>query len=153
MRCGVLLKRATSHPIMTLLLLLITHRTPQPTLVADRTISAMLLRQAHGPRIHRASPVHLLLFPLDKLHWALGRGGDVIAENQQAGLASEVRVDIFQRSARRFGVQEVGERYEGAVQNGPDDVKLPGEVLDADLGDFDDHATVGLGGDSSDTNE
>jgi hypothetical protein len=61
----------------------------------------------------------------------------LISEHKDVVVLHEVSVDIFQRSACRLGIEQVDERYEGAVEHGPDDVELPVEGVDADWGDFD----------------
>jgi hypothetical protein len=51
---------------------------------------------------------------------------------------AEVRVDVLESSGGRFGVEEVDERHEGEIEDGPDDVEAPAERFDSGGRDFDD---------------
>lgn len=65
----------------------------------------------------------------------------LVKSDDDTRVFTEVVVDVFERTARSFGIEEVCEWNEGAVEDRPDDVELPVEVLDTNLSDFDDHTT------------
>ena len=95
-----------------------------------------------------------------------GRRGEFVAEDEEAWVAAEVVVDVFEGAAGGFRVEEVGEGDEGEVEDGPDYVESfggwmgefavgnvrggkrgggdspPCQGVDADWCDFDDHAFV-----------
>lgn len=51
----------------------------------------------------------------------------------------EIPVDVFECSSGRFGVEKIDERYESAIEYGPDDVELPTKRSDADGSDLHDN--------------
>jgi hypothetical protein len=53
-------------------------------------------------------------------------------------MVHEVSVDILERAACCFGIEEINQWYECSIEDGPDDVELPAEGADADWGDFHD---------------
>lgn len=60
---------------------------------------------------------------------------------------AEHAVDVLEFAVRGFGVEEVDDGDEGGVEDGPDDVELPLQGLDAYWGDLDDHEVEGpIGG-------
>lgn len=63
----------------------------------------------------------------------------LVSEDENVGMIHEVSVDIFQRSSGCLGVKQVDERYEGSVEDCPDDVELPAEVSDADGSNLNDN--------------
>jgi hypothetical protein len=62
---------------------------------------------------------------------------NLIPEHEDIVVLHEVSVDVFQRPACSFWVEQVYERHKCAVEHCPDDVELPVERIDADWGDFD----------------
>ena len=53
-------------------------------------------------------------------------------------MVHEVSVDILERAACCFGIEEVHEWHECSVKDGPDDVELPTEGADTDRCNFND---------------
>ena len=75
---------------------------------------------------------------LDVSKRTLGRDSIFILEDQDVLVVSEETVNIFEGAVRGFRVEKVDNRDEGGVKNGPDDIKLPVEGLNADGGNFND---------------
>ena len=61
----------------------------------------------------------------------------LISEHEDIVVLHEISVDVFQRPACSFWVEQVYERHKCAVEHCPDDVELPVERIDADWCDFD----------------
>ena len=68
----------------------------------------------------------------------LRRNGIFILEDQYVLVVSEETVNIFESAIRGFGVEKVDDWDKGGVEDGPNDIKLPVEGLNADGGDFND---------------
>ena len=66
----------------------------------------------------------------------LGRDGIFILEDEDVLVVTEETVNIFEGAIRGFGVEKVDDWDEGSVEDGPNNIKLPMEGLDADGGDF-----------------
>ena len=81
---------------------------------------------------------YLSLFMLDVGQRTLGRDSIFIPEDQDVLVVSEETVNIFEGAVRGFRVEEVDNRDKGGVEDGPDDIKLPMEGLNADGGNFND---------------
>ena len=79
---------------------------------------------------------YLSLFMLDVSKRTLGRYSIFIFENEDVLVISEETVNIFEGAIRGFGVEKVDDRDEGGVEDGPNNIKLPLEGLNADGGDF-----------------
>ena len=82
---------------------------------------------------------YLSLFTLDVSKRTLGRDGIFIPEDQDVLVVTEETVNIFQGAVRGFGVEEVDDWNERGVEDGPNNIKLPMEGLNADGGDFDNY--------------
>lgn len=78
----------------------------------------------------------LFFFVLNVLHRSLGAGDALVSEDQVLGVLAIHAVDIFQRAVGGFGVEEIDDGHEGAVENGPYDIELPLKALDSGRGDF-----------------
>lgn len=63
----------------------------------------------------------------------------LVSEDQNVGVIHEISVNVFQRSSGCLGVKQVDKRYEGSVEDRPDDVELPAEISDADGRDLNDN--------------
>jgi hypothetical protein len=53
-------------------------------------------------------------------------------------VVAEIRVDVLEGAGGGLRVEEVDERHEGEVEDGPDDVEAPAERFDAGGCDLDD---------------
>ena len=56
---------------------------------------------------------------------------------------TEHAIDVLERAVGSLGVEQVYDGDEGEIEDGPDDVELPAEVLDAYGGDLDDYKRQG----------
>lgn len=63
-----------------------------------------------------------------------------VSKHDDARLATEVLIDIFQSTSSGFRIQEIREWNEEAIQDRPDNIELPLQILDANLCDLDNHA-------------
>ena len=73
---------------------------------------------------------------LDISKRTLGRDSIFVLEDQDILVVSEETVNIFEGAVRGFRVEKIDDWDEGGVEDGPDDIKLPMEGLNADGGDF-----------------
>ena len=62
----------------------------------------------------------------------------LVLEHKDVVMVHEVSVDILERAACCFGIEEINQWYECSIEDGPDDVELPAEGADADWCDFQD---------------
>ena len=76
------------------------------------------------------------LFMLNVSKRTLGRDSIFVLENEDVLVISEETVNIFEGTIRGFGVEKVDDWNEGGVKDGPNNIKLPLEGLNADGGDF-----------------
>ena len=76
------------------------------------------------------------LFMLNVSKRTLGRDSIFVLENEDVLVISEETVNIFEGAIRSFRVEKVDYWNEGGVKDGPNDIKLPLEGLDADGRDF-----------------
>ena len=81
---------------------------------------------------------YLSLFTLDVSKRTFGRDSIFVPEYQDVLVISEETVNIFQSAVRGFGVEEVDDRDERGIEDGPNDIEFPVERLNADRGDFND---------------
>ena len=79
---------------------------------------------------------HLSLFMLNVSKRTLGRDSIFILKDEDVLVISEETVNIFKGAIRGLGVEKVDNWNEGGVEDGPYNIKLPMEGLDADGGDF-----------------
>lgn len=88
----------------------------------------------HGLRIRAddaAIPSDLDLLVLNVRQWTLRGNGIFVLEDEDVAILAEQAIDVFERAVGGFGVKEVDDWDEGGVENGPDYVELPVEILDA----------------------
>lgn len=67
--------------------------------------------------------------------WTLARRSFFVEANDHVLIQCKVTINIFQPAICRFGIEQVNDRDKKCVQNGPDDIKLPANIVDADWGD------------------
>ena len=80
---------------------------------------------------------HLLHFADNELLWTLGRRGLLVAEDEDIFILSKVAVEVFERTVCSLWVEEIDGGDEGCVEDSPDYIKLPLEVIDTNGCNFD----------------
>jgi hypothetical protein len=79
---------------------------------------------------------HDLVLKVNVLLWSSGADGVLVAEDENVVVLTEQTVDILESSTGCLWVEEVDDWNEGGVEDGPDDVELPLEVLNTDWSDL-----------------
>nr|POF15458.1 hypothetical protein CFP56_71954 [Quercus suber] len=115
-------------------LLLALHHT-----ALHRTETPMLAGELLRMRRETAASAHLFILAMHVDLWTLGTSGERVTMNEDIIVFTEIRVEVLESAAGGFRVEEVDDGDEGEVEDAPDDVEFPAEVLDADLGDLDHH--------------
>jgi len=124
-------------------------------LVFKHTVPIVFICKLNMRRHHTAMSPDLFFLHLNEALRTLLGDGFLVAEDEQWCMPDEYAIDIFERAACGFGIEEIylkmsGARIEGEeqgeltyrdereVENTPDDVEFPMEALDTGRRDLDD---------------
>lgn len=82
---------------------------------------------------------HGLILEINVLLWTLAADGILVLEDKDIVVLTEETVDILKSAPSSLRVEEVDDWYEGGVEDGPNDVKLPPQRADTNWGNLYDH--------------
>lgn len=92
--------------------------------------------------IDRAVTSDLFLLMLNVLLGSLGAGNRFVTEHQELWILTVHAINVFERTTGGFRVEEINDGHEYAVEDRPDDVKLPPKALNARRGNFHDFSLL-----------
>lgn len=129
---------ASGLALMMELLRLTWKKSRQQLLVFNCTNGA---KKLHAPMQYlklKSVVAYLSLFMLNVSKRTFGGDSIFILEDEDVLVISEETVNIFEGAIRGLGVEKVDDWNEGGVEDGPYNIKLPLEGLNANGGDFND---------------
>lgn len=107
------------------LILILFHRHPMRQLGTPRPNGTHAATPPQIRRINTTIPPRFLNLMLNVCLRPMGRDCVFVLVDQKRRIVAEESVDVFEGSICCFGVEDVDQRYEGGVEDYPDDVEAP----------------------------
>lgn len=87
--------------------------------------------------LRRLHLLDILALDIDISLWSLAASCVVVLGDDKSRALAVVRIEILQIAVCCLGIEGPDDGQNASIRGGPDDVELPGKVLDADGCDFD----------------